>query len=485
MAWITFLYTAILFGSVPVISPPETIDIQYFVSAKLSKDQAIGVSFDYVTDEKGELLLHYQDESWGEENLFKCISDFTVNKKAKVEFLPAENTIRITAKPKQKLTIAYAIRQDFRPPLYNYHRYRPIVTDTYFHSLAMRVFIEPMDLFKKNEREVATIKIVGQFPADYEFQTSFGRSRTQTFTLNQLDFNNSLIVAGDFRRYETKIDKATINFLARGKWELIDEVRMFDQLKGIISAQTEFWNEPLDSLFTVTLIPTDEEWTETSKSISIGGSGLTDSFISFASNNAGTPQSMMQWLYSHELMHRWIGGIIENADEEKQYWFSEGFTDFYAYKILVKSGHWSEEDFVNKLNTSILPEYERNPVKTVPNDSITQETFWSNYNYQKLPYQRGLLYALLIDQQIKQQSGGRLSLDNLMADLLQACKAHAPLRMNSSLWLAHMSKYLGEEVNLQFEQYIVKGQPIDFSSHFLPEYEWTDGRFSLRKIRNF
>lgn len=143
------------------------------------------------------------------------------------------------------------------------------------------------------------------------------------------------------------------------------------------------------------------------------------------------------------------------------------------------AGDWSQTGFVSHINTRILPEYEKNPVRAVPNDSITWDTFWGNRHYQKLPYQRGLLYALLVDQQIKQASNGMKSLDDLMGDVLRDCQADANLRMEGALWLKHLRNYLNEDA-AAFERYILKGEPIDFSTVSLPDYTFTDGRFALK-----
>ena len=56
--------------------------------------------------------------------------------------------------------------------------------------------------------------------------------------------------------------------------------------------------------------------------LSYGGEGLTNSFMSYATNSSRLRLEYMRYLFMHELMHHWIGIAIENADEERQYWFS-------------------------------------------------------------------------------------------------------------------------------------------------------------------
>ncbi len=165
------------------------------------------------------------------------------------------------------------------------------------------------------------------------------------------------------------------------------------------------------------------------------------------------------------LLHKWIGRTIKNENEVEQYWFSEGFTDYYTYKLMLKNDRVNADEFISILNNEVIIPHHKDPINTIPNSDLTFKNYWSNYSkYEKLPYRRGLLYAFLIDNQIKKRSNDKESLDSLMHRLLKLALKDETLRFKHSLFIQLLSDYLDEtEALADFEKYIIKGQLIDFT----------------------
>jgi predicted metalloprotease with PDZ domain len=448
----------------------QTADtLEYTINYSAEDSPQLAVGFSYTGDSKGEILLRYENDSWGDKDIFNCIGSFTVSpESANVEFLRDSSLIRITTLPHRKADIHYSIVQDFTDTLKNYHRYRPIITQDYFHLLGMRLFMLPKALFK-DDNSKATLKVVmEELPGEGIFHSSFGPEKQQTITGTREQLYASFFVGGDFRRYAFDYKGKQVYFVSRGDWKMFTDEDVFKVLQETIAFQYDFWKDTIESRYSVSLIPTFEEWTETSKSFSIGGSGLTDSFISFASNNEGTQLKPLVWLYNHELFHKWVGLVIKNESEEKQYWFSEGFTDYYAYKLMLKNDKMTLEDMVTTLNKEVLQPHYSSEVREVPNEEITFEKFWGDVNYHKLPYRRGLLYALLTDFQIKERSGYTQSLDRLMFDLLKMAREDEDMRFNEEVFKGVLLNYLDESALADFEEHILRGRPLTFGPE-LPE----------------
>lgn len=443
--------------------------IQYTISYSAEGSPHLTVGFSYTSDSKGEILLRYENDSWGDKDIFNCIGSFKVSPEpAQVEFLRDSSLIRITTLPHLKSEIHYTIIQDFTETLKNRHRYRPIITEDYFHLLGMRLFILPDALFS-GDNSKATLEVVfGDLPGKGIFHSSFGPGKKQHITASREQLYASFFVGGDFRRYEFEHKGKPVYFVSRGDWMTFSEEDVFHVLQETIAFQHDFWQDFIDEYYSVSLIPTFEEWTETSKSYSLGGSGLTNSFISFASNNEGTELNRLVWLYNHELLHKWIGQLIKNESEEKQYWFSEGFTDYYTYKLMLKNDTMSLEELLNTLNTEVLKPHYSSSVREVPNEEITFEKFWTDPAYQKLPYHRGLIYAMQTDFRIKQSSGYTQSLDNLMFDLLKLARENENMRLNEEVFTKALRNYLDESAIADFETHIIRGQLVTFGPE-LPE----------------
>src|SRR6185436_14201604 len=108
-------------------------------------------------------------------------------------------------------------------------------------------------------------------------------------------------------------------------------------------------------------------------------------------------------------------GRMPDRDEARDYWLSEGFTDFYAYRMLVRDGIWSIEDFADAMNET-LTAYWGSPVRAEPNSRVIAD-FWNDENVGKLPYQRGFLLGFIWDRRLRKASDGDHDLDDVMREM--------------------------------------------------------------------
>jgi predicted metalloprotease with PDZ domain len=436
------------------------VDIEYTVQPKLKESKAaLKVTFDHTSDHKGLIKLRYENDSWGDSEIFNCITGFDVVPKPNtIEFLKDSSQIIISATPNIEHSISYEITQDYHGPPLNKKRYRPMMDSSYFHILGMRLFVVPEGIFPSDSSQ-AKIRINYKDQGNEGlFHSSFGKKTVQNLEVTREDLYASFFIGGDFRRYSFSLEKDSVYFLTRGNWKSFDDHEILEILKQTIRSQNEFWNDPRDGNFSVSLVPTYESW------YSVGGSGFSSSFISFASNNDKVSLNHMRWLYNHELLHKWIGRTIINENEVEQYWFSEGFTDYYSYKLQLKFDHLNIAEYIDIINKEMIIPYYEDPVKNTPNAELTFQEYWGNYSkYQKLPYRRGFIYAFYIDNQIKKESNYSNSLDNVMHELFTLALKDKNMRFNKSMFLKILSNYLSHaNINSDFERFIIKGESIDF-----------------------
>jgi predicted metalloprotease with PDZ domain len=166
---------------------------------------------------------------------------------------------------------------------------------------------------------------------------------------------------------------------------------------------------------------------------------------------------------AHEQMHSWIDDEIGGRapDEEGlEYWLSEGFSDFYALRSLLGSGLFTPEAFVEELNAALL-RYGTSRVQTASNSRIAAE-FSSDRDLQQLPYDRGHLFAILLDAEVKRASGGRADLDDVMRAQLTAARTRAPSDKTSAgrLLPVTVRRVAGVDVTPLLDRHIARGEPI-------------------------
>ena len=196
------------------------------------------------------------------------------------------------------------------------------------------------------------------------------------------------------------------------------------------------------------------------------GSGLTNSFATTASNNDKLDPEGLIYLFNHELFHNWIGHTITNENEEQQYWFSEGFTEYYTIKNIAKNeiNGLDKDYYIKKLNEFINVLY-TSPVKEAPNSEITYDNFWSSWDYSNLPYKRGALFAFYLDHKIHKDSNGEKSLDNFMLSLKDDAVKNSQ-KINHEYFLKKVNAFLKEDITPFFDTHIEKGKLYNLHSIF-------------------
>jgi predicted metalloprotease with PDZ domain len=443
----------------------ELSDIHYYIS-QVERDSVtlLKVRLEMEPDDRGTTKLRYDDQAWGEEDLFDAIQDVNLvsPEGSGIEINRDSSWIQVYHIGKSgPLVLEYLLKQDFSLEEQPRENYRPIVQAGYFHIFAHNFFMVP-DSWAADTQSSRQVSLSWEgFPSDYVIHNSFG-SQERTQQLNEIsleDFHSAIFVGGDFRLHEGDIEGNRVVLAIRGEWIPFDETEVFQVLIQTLQAQRNFWEDHSQEYFTVTLRPMDIDGGS-----AFQGTGLTNSFACSISNNENTELNQLIYLFNHELQHNWTGKIIQNENEEEQYWFSEGFTEYYTSKNIssYKIGGLEESFFIEQLNETIRNLYS-SPVLTAPNAEINYDNFWVNQDYGKLPYYRGCVYAFLLDNWIYDKTSGDKKLDDLMREILEAARSEGQ-KFSHSLWLSELESYLGEEADRVFEEHIVAGVPFELET---------------------
>jgi predicted metalloprotease with PDZ domain len=118
----------------------------------------------------------------------------------------------------------------------------------------------------------------------------------------------------------------------------------------------------------------------------------------------------------HELLHYWIGGKIHAADSEQLAWFEEGFTEYYANRILALSGAVSASEIRARI-ANRLSGYEYFFVSPLFTDVTLKDAGKRKGSYRFGNYNGGWAIALALDVKIREATGGRATLDTAMREL--------------------------------------------------------------------
>ncbi|MDG1571967.1 hypothetical protein OZ410_06540 [Robiginitalea sp. M366] len=440
---------------------PEPPVLDYEIhKAEYQGMPALEVHMTFQAPDSAVAHVQYQDEAWGEQGLFGAIRDVKLLEgEGRVAVLPDSNRVELHGvAPGSLLQLAYTVVQDQPEAEGGPDRsYRPIVTPEYFHVFSHNLFMIPAYLDTEQETPVHFRLHWSGWDQPEVVHNSFGSNQREQDlgVLTVARFHSAIFTGGDFRIYTDTIDGNALHLATRGQWVPFTDRDVMEVLSQTVRAQRRFWGDHSQRYFTVTMRPYPLD-----RGSSFQGTGLTNSFATSVSNNVETELDQLLYLFNHELMHNWIGHTIENEAEEAQYWFSEGFTEYYTMKNIASYGIGGKDwgCFIAYLNETIRL-LETSPVREEPNSAITYENFWGNRDYEKLPYRRGMLFAFYLDQQIRAVSDKTKSLDNLMRDILQEVR-QTGVRLNANLFVEKARPYLVEDLAPFFEAHIEQGVPL-------------------------
>lgn len=199
-----------------------------------------------------------------------------------------------------------------------------------------------------------------------------------------------------------------------------------DAMVPVIDGLRDFWGDATGD-FVVTLQVTSPG---TPHLIGIGRDG---GFIGKMKADL-TPRDLAG-LATHEYTHAWIpsrtGRMPEGAREPSAYWFSEGFTVFYTSRIELHDGRASLQTFQDRFN-AISVGYDMSPVRRASNRRIEQE-FWSRTEVGKLPYERGAMFAYLLDARLLDRTQGKRSLDDVVRHMRDRFRDEPALGVRDNL----------------------------------------------------
>ena len=140
-------------------------------------------------------------------------------------------------------------------------------------------------------------------------------------------------------------------------------------------------------------------------------------------------------LSSHEFFHTWnVKNIrpkaflpynFDQLDDSPLHYVTEGVTTYYGDLMIWKAGVWSLDDWINSMNGELW-RFFSNPARL--HTSLRQaslESAMNGYNDKGVPhrrvsfYNKGYLVAMLLDHLIREDSGDKHSLDDVMRRMYQ------------------------------------------------------------------
>ncbi len=420
--------------------------VDYTLSPVMQRDSldTLLVEVAFEADGSGRTVLELPDSYGGVKEHYRYIDQISLSGGTISAPTPAERVV--VSKPKAKLLIRYMVRGAYKkdPDSAGGNAYDgAVVRPDWFASLGELILATP----KGRENDTATVNWK-HWPKGWK---TIASSDGHFNTVDELVGTSFL--AGPHVELRTRaIAGGHLRFASHGRIALnLDSYA--DRVASVVSAQRKFWGKT-NGDYTVTLLAL----APSPNISSTGGTGRTFGFVLYASPD--TDESTLFRIIAHEHNHNWLPRQLGTmpANDALAFWLSEGFTDFYTSRTLLQSRLWTPKQFVDNLNLTLV-RLAGSPARTYPNERIGRD-FWSDAAVEQLPYDRGHLFALLLDSTLRR--AGKPRLDSVifeMRDRWLAAPANAKPEIVANLLAVLDAR--GYDLRPLLKQYINDGDAIE------------------------
>jgi predicted metalloprotease with PDZ domain len=427
-------------------------NVDYKVTPELENGQLkdLMVEMRFRGDASGRTKVDLPDRWSGADALYKAVHDLAVEGAQMSRPTPA--LLTLTHAPGAEIVVRYRLSQDFQgaPAVGVESPFRPATQPSWFTAVGWTIFGEV-----EGRHDESVTFHWGPAPQGWTLESDLDSYRAKGRKTGEMF--DSILMGGEGMQV---IDRPSpgggrLRIAIHGKWGF-DPDKVTDLVGKIEATSSGFWREKGEDFF-VAMTPLDTHGQTVQY-----GVGLGDAFSLWATRNQD--EASLRHILAHEHQHTWlptrVGGVRMGPDEPMDYWLSEGFTDFYTLRLLLRSGVYSLEDFVDDYNR-ILRNYGTSPVRDAP-DRVIAARFWDDRAVADLPYQRGLLLAALWDDRMRRTSHGAKDLDDVVLKMKDDTDAHQPwTRHGAPNNLLAVYKALGGgDLSADVAQYVDKGARV-------------------------
>lgn len=410
--------------------------------------RALAVELRFVGDADGVTDLELPNH-WAEgETLWRLVSGLTVDG---AQLDPGGNAVRVLRhRSGAPVTVRYEIKVTGRAdPGRDHAKGEPVVRPGWFMAHGEGVFAAPA-----GRQDAPATFAWGARPGGWTLVSDLDHLAGRPGKVAEII--DSVVVGGtEVTGVDAKVAGAPLRVAVIGQWPATPQA-ITDMAVKIMTAENALWRDT-GRPFLITVTPLGNA---AGGGHSSTGTGKGDAFAIESTTNVDLTRD--PHFLAHEYMHTWLPnqvGGLPKTDEAREYWFSEGFTDFYATRILLASGIWSLEDYVARYN-EVLTRYGGSPARNFTADQV-MAVFWSNSDAQQSPYDRGRLLALRWDRAVREASGGRLSLDDVMRRQRDLVRAGNTTPTGAALFPGTLEAVVpGLKAGPDLERYVTKGETV-------------------------
>jgi len=427
-------------------SPTDTLAYDFTPLDADGTRRDIGVTLSFPSGPAGVTTLVLPSAWAGQPDLYRAITALTATT-SDVRITPTADSSRwtVVAPAGRRVTVSYRLHQDWSgalaPPLY--HRAvagRDLMVLVGENSLVYPQY-SPADSVIVETRWLT-------LPDGWRVASSFGDGSPVPAHTTVRDLQESLFIGGLLRWQALTVRGHRVLIASAGASVFPDSV-FTEMTASLMGRERAFWSDDATDYYLVARIQIAR---------SGGGTAFTHALAMYA--DSGIPASSFGQTLAHEMFHEWNGRrfrlVGTDSTEGSTKWFSEGFTDFYADRIVDATGVMTHAEVLRNINRAIR-EYYLSPVRNTPQDSVAAR-YWSDPNMKQLPYQQGYVIAGYLNALVHRATAAHLSLDSVMRTIMRHASADGTFTQDE--FIRAFPQSVRRDVRGALARFIQAGQTI-------------------------
>jgi len=400
--------------------------------------KALQVDVDLEGDADGVTVLKFVDSFQGDKRPGRFAEGFEVAGATAFTPIP-DGGAKIDAQPRAPLHIRYRVRSGFEsaPTTYDATQTKPIVLPDWFYVSGELLFAYPED-----REETPAIFTWDAGGSGFHFASDLEALAAREGSVN--DVLQSVAIGSPRLRITQRGD---VRVAALGTFDGYDDAAFSEMAFRVISGERAFWGDG-PTPFLVTLAPLETKTIE-----SYSGAGRGDAFALWVGTTLQL--SDLRRLLAHEYFHTWNADQLgRQAKQRRSAWLSEGFTDFYARRLLLRNGLFNLTDYARAWNEDLLG-YGSSPVRSADEEMIAK-SYWTDSRLEDLTYKRGALMAVLFDAQLRREGK---SLDMVMREMRSLYRSD-PKSLLRANFEAAFKATSGRLPSAEIDRYYTRGETL-------------------------
>jgi len=202
---------------------------------------------------------------------------------------------------------------------------------------------------------------------------------------------------------------------------------------------------------------------------SSGGTALLRSYMFGWNANKPVNVEEKQNILAHEMVHNWPS--LNDEPYGITTWYSEGTAEYYSIMIPLRAGLITKETALYEIQRR-TDDYYRNPTRHLENMESTRMA-WKDRRAQKLPYGRGIFFLANCDVKMKEATGGRYGIDDVVLNILELQRQGVTL--SNEVFLDEIKKLSGLDLTADWEI-------MRTGTHFAPLAGSFGGHFTVCEV---